>query len=244
MRSQYSTPYSTVLASPRLAPRAPARGLARAALRRSGRAGRLAPASRPHAHRARSRPPCSGARHGGQSSEAPGKARSGQAASDVERLYQELKASLLARSGGGHLSADLMERNLTLIQHMRRCAEASWKARRRLERWFRHFDQTSASDRMAVSPAASEEPAPLPEPSPHARHKEHGACPLTTPLAMVREVEVEPRLPWSARSPAVAAIRRRRAPDRRRGPDYCLHAGAHMGRGRADLVRRRSARPP
>jgi phosphate:Na+ symporter len=98
--------------------------------------------------------------------EAPAMAApSGQAASDVERLYQELKASLLARSGGGHLSVDLMERNLTRIQHMRRCAEASWKARRRLERWFRHFDQTSAPDRMAVSPAASEEPASLPEPS-------------------------------------------------------------------------------
>ncbi|WP_420230986.1 Na/Pi cotransporter family protein [Pseudomonas sp. ABY48] len=59
-----------------------------------------------------------------------------QTASETETLYQTLKASLLRRAGHAEIRVDVMEANLLQIQSMRRCAEASWKASRRLGRWF------------------------------------------------------------------------------------------------------------
>ncbi|MBT2298428.1 Na/Pi cotransporter family protein [Pseudomonas fluorescens] len=59
-----------------------------------------------------------------------------QTASQTEALYQTLKASLLRRAGSAQLRVEVMEGHLLQIQLMRRCAQASWKARRRLGRWF------------------------------------------------------------------------------------------------------------
>jgi phosphate:Na+ symporter len=64
-----------------------------------------------------------------------------QVASTIEELYQALKTSLLQRAGDAHLGVVAMEWNLTRIQQMRRCAEASWKARRRLGRWFKYLER-------------------------------------------------------------------------------------------------------
>ena len=74
-------------------------------------------------------------------------------ASSIETLYQALKASLLERAGHARIGVDVMERNLALIQQMRRCAEASWKARRRLEPWFLYLERNGAAAQPSNEPA-------------------------------------------------------------------------------------------
>lgn len=89
-----------------------------------------------------------------------------QIASDIETLYQALKVSLLARSGGGGMRVEAMERNLARIQQMRRCAEASWKARRRLERWFLFLETNDRPESTPAMPARQDGVAAmLPDPA-------------------------------------------------------------------------------
>lgn len=73
-------------------------------------------------------------------------------AADTEAHYQNLKTGLLHRSGTGGLPVDAMERTLLHIRQMRRCAEVSRKARRRLGPWFR---QISIGDEAARSAEAA-----------------------------------------------------------------------------------------
>jgi phosphate:Na+ symporter len=69
-------------------------------------------------------------------------------AAEIEAHYQNLKAGLLQRAGTGGLPVEAMERTLLHIRQMRRCAEVSRKARRRLGPWFR---QLSTGDEAARS---------------------------------------------------------------------------------------------
>lgn len=62
------------------------------------------------------------------------------AANETETLYQLLKASLLSRASHAGEHIDSVEQSLLLIQQMRRCVKASWKAHRRLDRWLAGLD--------------------------------------------------------------------------------------------------------
>ncbi|MFN3500370.1 MAG: hypothetical protein ACK40A_18410, partial [Pannonibacter indicus] len=67
------------------------------------------------------------------------------AVTETETLYQLTKASLLSRASLAGEHVETIERSLLQIQQMRRCVRASWKAHRRLDRWFLDLKRDGAS---------------------------------------------------------------------------------------------------
>jgi phosphate:Na+ symporter len=70
------------------------------------------------------------------------------AMTETETLYQLTKASLLSRASLAGEHVETIERSLLQIQHMRRCVRASWKAHRRLDRWFMTLDRDGVQQDM------------------------------------------------------------------------------------------------